>query len=157
MRFVGFTVEKEYEKSFEHILKKSLKTVDTKVITVAINEKSIFNIKNINFDAIILDRNLKGIKEILKNTKYLILNEDNVNTNNLEDLDLNVITYGFGNKCTVTASSIEEDEMLICIQRTINNSKDAQIEPQEFRIVRNEGQKNEYLNMALATIMFLYR
>lgn len=156
MRFIGFVIEKEYEIVFEKILKKVMREIDTKVITVLINEKSIYNVKNIHFDLIIVNNNLNGIEEIIKNSKYIILNEDSVNTDKFQQLCLNIITYGFGNKCTITASSVEEDEMLICIQRTIRNIKNMQIEPQEYRIKRYVGQINEYLEMALATTKILY-
>ena len=72
----------------------------------------------------------------------------------IENLDLKVITYGFNSKSTVTASSITEEEMLICVQRNIINIKGKKIEPQEINIEKDimlDNYDNMYI-MCLATI-----
>lgn len=68
--------------------------------------------------------------------------------------DLKVITYGFNSKSTVTASSVTEEEMLICVQRNIINIKGKKIEPQEINIEKDimlDNYDNMYI-MCLATI-----
>lgn len=156
MTFIGFAAKREDEANFKTALEKHLKEIGRKAIVVAINEKSINNIKNIHFETIIVDRNIKGLNQILKNTKYLILNADSVNTNQFHNMNLTVITYGFSNKSTITASSIEEEKVLICLQRGINSSKNTPIEPQEISLNKIESEKNEYLYMIIGTIMLIY-
>ena len=100
-------------------------------------------------------KSLKNIKNILLNAEYLILNSDiNVKIDLIENLDLKVITYGFNSKSTVTASSVTEEEMLICVQRNIINIKGKKIEPQEINIEKDimlDNYDNMYI-MCLATI-----
>lgn len=156
MTFIGFTANIEDETNFGKSLKEYLRKIGIKAIVVAINEKSINNIKNIHFETIIVDRNLKGLKEILKTARYLILNADSVNTEQFQSMNLTVITYGFGNKSTITASSVDEEKMLLCLQRGINNIQNKAVEPQEISIKKNENEKNEYLYMIIGSIMLLY-
>ena len=52
----------------------------------------------------------------------------------MDNLNLTVITYGFNNKSTFTVSSIEENNMIICLQRVIFNKNGSKIEPQEYQI-----------------------
>ena len=135
--------------------KRYIKTKNENV--VFINEKNIENIKNIKFKIIVLNKGIdnKNIKNILLNAEYLILNSDiNVKIDLIENLDLKVITYGFNSKSTVTASSVTEEEMLICVQRNIINIKGKKIEPQEINIEKDimlDNYDNMYI-MCLATI-----
>ena len=156
MTFVGFLFEKKDEKMFNSFLNNYLK----KTVIIPINEKNIYNIRNIRFETIIIDRNIKCefdmLKRIINSSKYLIINSDKVNMEVFPKMDLTVITYGFGNKCTVTASSVEEENMLICLQRSIVNENNKKIEPQEIQINSNEIQENKYLNMAIETIKLIY-
>ena len=161
MTFIGFLAEKKDENHFESVLKKYLENINGKAMTVAINEKSISNLKSIRFETIIIDRNIKAefekeLKEILKASKYLIINADMVNIENFKEMNLTVITYGFGNKCTVTASSVEEENTLICLQRAIKNIKNNEIEPQEISTNARDTLDNQYLNMAVETVKLLY-
>lgn len=162
MTFIGFVADKKDENDFEKVLKSCLDKMSIKVVAVAINEKSIKNIKNIKFETIIIDRNIKEqfqqeLKEILKIAKYLIINSDTVNIEKFQNMNLNAITYGFGNKCTVTTSSVEEENTLICIQRSIRNLKNIEIEPQEVRMNTDEAMENQYLNMAAQIIEMIYQ
>ena len=102
---------------------------------IFINEKNIDNIKNVKFKIIVLNKELinKNLEGILLNAEYLILNSD-INVKLVENLNLKVITYGFNSKATVTASSITEEEMLVCIQRNIVDMYNNKFEPQEINI-----------------------
>ena len=125
---------------------------------VFINEKNIENIKNIKFKIIVLNKGIdnKNIKNILLNAEYLILNSDiNVKIDLIENLDLKVITYGFNSKSTVTASSVTEEEMLICVQRNIINIKGKKIEPQEINIEKDIMLDN-YDNMYIMCLAIIY-
>ena len=120
--------------------------------------KNIENIKNIKFKIIVLNKGIdnKNIKNILLNAEYLILNSDiNVKIDLIENLDLKVITYGFNSKSTVTASSVTEEEMLICVQRNIINIKGKKIEPQEINIEKDIMLDN-YDNMYIMCLAIIY-
>ena len=153
MFFIGIVSEEKNEKQIKDILKQKIENENV----VFINEKNIENIKNIKFKIIVLNKGIdnKNIKNILLNAEYLILNSDiNVKIDLIENLDLKVITYGFNSKSTVTASSVTEEEMLICVQRNIINIKGKKIEPQEINIEKDimlDNYDNMYI-MCLATI-----
>ena len=139
-------------------IKKKIKQKIEKENVVNINEKNIENIKNIKFKIIVLNKGIdnKNIKNILLNAEYLILNSDiNVKIDLIENLDLKVITYGFNSKSTVTASSVTEEEMLICVQRNIINIKGKKIEPQEINIEKDIMLDN-YDNMYIMCLAIIY-
>lgn len=161
MTFIGFVAKKKDESIFEKLLKKCLERINAKAMAVVINEKSINNIKNIRFEAIIIDRNIKKeyekeLKEILKLAKYVILNSDTVDIEKFQNMNLNVITYGFGSKCTITTSSVGDENTIICLQRSIKNLDNIEIEPQEVSVDKNESVENSYINMATQIIKMLY-
>lgn len=67
-------------------------------------------------------------------SKYLILNIDLQPQMDLSIYDgYQVITVGFNKKASVTVSSVEDDEIVFCLQRMIDLFS-YQIEPQEFVI-----------------------
>ena len=156
MSFVGFLVKEKYENDFENILKR---TINDGVI--AINEKSISNVKNVHFETIVIDRNIKAefeddLNAIIKMARYLIINADKLDINKIRGLNVTIITYGFNNKSTITASSVEEDDMLICLQRNIEGINGKEIECQELKLCTEEKVEDAYLQMALSTIKLLY-
>lgn len=135
MSFIGFCVDKKQENIVEQELKKI-----THYPAIAINEKSITNIKNVKFETIIINHNVKKLqnkeefKKIIANAKYIIVNSDKVDLKILQDLNAISITYGFNGKATVTMSSIEDEELILCLQRNITTLQNKKIEPQEIRI-----------------------
>ena len=153
MFFIGIISEEKNEKYIKEMLKHNINNSNV----IFINEKNIDNIKNVKFKIIVLNKELinKNLESILLNAEYLILNSDiNVKIDLIENLDLKVITYGFNSKSTVTASSITEEEMLICVQRNIINIKGKKIEAQEINIEKDimlDNYDNMYI-MCLATI-----
>ena len=154
MFFIGIVSEEKNEKHIKDILKQKIENENV----VFINEKNIENIKNIKFKIIVLNKGIdnKNIKNILLNAEYLILNTNiNVKIDLIENLDLKVITYGFNSKSTVTASSITEEEMLICVQRNIINIKGKKIEPQEINIEKDIMLDN-YDNMYIMCLAIIY-
>lgn len=154
MFFIGIVGEEKNEKHIKDILKQKIENENV----VFINEKNIENIKNIKFKIIVLNKGIdnKNIKNILLNAEYLILNSDiNVKIDLIENLDLKVITYGFNSKSTVTASSVTEEEMLICVQRNIINIKGKKIEPQEINIEKDIMLDN-YDNMYIMCLAIIY-
>lgn len=154
MFFIGIVSEEKNEKHIKDILKQKIENENV----VFINEKNIENIKNIKFKIIVLNKGIdnKNIKNILLNAEYLILNSDiNVKIDLIENLDLKVITYGFNSKSTVTASSVTEEEMLICVQRNIINIKGKKIEPKEINIEKDIMLDN-YDNMYIMCLAIIY-
>ena len=154
MSFIGFLVKKKDEKIFEKLLKDTILECP-----ISINERSIFNIKNVHFETIVLDRNIKegyesDLNEIIKSARYLIINIDSVDIAKIKNVDLTIITYGFSSKSTITASSVEDDGLLICLQRSIEGIYGQIVEPQEL-CIKDEIQ-NPYLKMAIGAMKLLY-
>ena len=155
MPFIGIIAEERKSNIIKKQIVERLK-IDENLI-ILIKEKNIENIKNIKFDTIILDRkfnNEKKLKMVLENVKYLIINCDVVKSFNvLNDIEINVITYGFNSKATITASSVGEEEILVCLQRNIINAKKQKVEPQEVKI---EIQNDAMSTMAITAILLIY-
>jgi len=134
MYFIGiFSTKKEYEFIKKEIEKSSNKNINI----IHINNKSIENLCNIKFDAVILDKKtdtieIDIIQKILKDIKYLIINSDiKIKNGILSNIETNIIDYGLNQKSTVTASSISEENIIICLQRNIKNTNEKIIETNE--------------------------
>ena len=155
MPFIGIISEENTENCIRREILDKLQLNESNVLFI--KEKSIENIKNIKFETIIIARKFKKqemLKNILKSVKYLIINSDiENNLNLLENINTSVITYGFNTKATITASSVEKEEMLLCIQRTFQNKNGKNIEPQEIKIAINE---NVNRTMAVSTLLLIY-
>lgn len=110
---------------------------------IFITDKNIDNIKNIRFETVIIDCNIKNrdmLKVIISNAKFIILNADlMLDLGILENLDLTIITYGFNSKATLTVSSVSESNIIICLQRIIKNIFGEKYEPQEFEVEINQN------------------
>lgn len=176
MPFIGIISDEKSENLICQKVQKELNLSDSSVLYI--KEKSIENIKNIKFETILLAREFKKVdilKKMLKETKYLIVNSDiETNLNVLDNLELTVITYGFNSKATITASSVTDEEMLICVQRSLVDKNGKRIEPQEMNVGRIDKQEinldgyNEEQNfksesikdasniMAIISILILY-
>ncbi|MBU5268263.1 hypothetical protein [Clostridium cochlearium] len=88
---------------------------------------------------------------------YCLVNMDEFKNNSLEIYG-DLITVGFGNKNTVTLSSVEENNegFVYCIQRKIINNKNKEIQPQEIPINKQFKNRTElYIFMYLFTIGLL--
>ena len=155
MFFIGVITNQKNEIYVREKLKKIIPIENIIFIT----EKNIFNIKNIKFETIIIDSKLNNINElrrIISNAKYIILNADiQMDFDIINDLQLNIITYGFNNKSTFTVSSIEENDIIICLQRIILNKKNIKIEPQEYKL-KNKKNTDKYTIIATSIIEILY-
>lgn len=149
MAFIGIITSKKNESLLKNMLIRTISRLNLDEKIIIINENSIENIKNIKFDTIIINEENKCIsdkkqtlKQILGQSKYLILNSDFFSDFELIDkLKLNIITFGLNLKATVTASSIEEDKISIYIQREIKNYYNQKIEPKEVTLEL----KNNYM------------
>lgn len=163
MAFIGIISDSKSEKIIKMILDEKL---DKSINIIVINSKSVENLKNIKFETVLIANNNNIIKEnketlnkIINNTKYLIINADiELELQFEEPVELNVITFGFNPKATITASSVEDD-ILLCIQRNIKDIEGKTIEQQEVKIKffgENIGINTNNL-MGISAIMLLYR
>lgn len=163
MSFIGmFVKQKEAEQLKKEIEKE---TKDFSIEIIAINSNSIENIRNIKFDVIVITDELEKlkekksfIKEILYNSKYLVLNSDiNSDINEIKEINVKTITYGLNQKATITASSIKEDEIIICIQRAFKDIKEKIVEQKEVkRKLRKNNIKNIYNSLIKESIINIY-
>ena len=105
----------------ENYIKKFLKKYINREYVIFINEKNIENMRNIKFETILLGRKFEEneiLNEIIRKFKYLILNSDlKVYDNKLDNLNIQIITYGFNQKDTITMSLIH---IQMCIRDKYN-------------------------------------
>ena len=124
-----------------------------------IYDRNIANMKNIQFETIVLDAKVNNkveLRKIIANSKYLLLNTDiAMDMEVFNNLNLTVITYGFNNKATFTVSSLEEKTIIICLQRIIFNRFGRKIEPQEYEIEIDENIE-KYTIIATKILRILY-
>lgn len=134
MSFIGVITN---AKNIDYMLKK-LEAYFNQENLFFITEKNIHNMRNIKFETIVIDdkiSKLPDLKYIVSNSKYVILNADiEDDLEMLENLQLMVISYGFNHKATFSISSVSENNMIICLQRTIISIKNKKIEPHEIEI-----------------------
>ena len=125
-----------------------------------INDKTISNMKNIKFDAIVIDskiNNRNNLRKILSNTKYVILNSDiEIDLEVIKGLDITIITYGFNSKSTFTVSSLTENNIIICLQRIIFKPNGKKVEPGEYRLKLDENTE-KYATIFTRILEELYR
>lgn len=163
MTFIGIITEQKKENYIKQVL---VRYLDGKKPVIFIDEKNIDNIKNVKFETIlILEHNDKLfqkediLKQILENTNYLIINSDmKTNLEMLDNLNVNVITYGFNSKATITASSVTEENILLCVQRNIQTVKGETMESQEIKIGLDKPDVMDTPNniMGIATLLLIY-
>lgn len=156
MFFIGIITNQKNE----IYIKNKLCSILSEANIIFITENNISNIKNIQFETIIIDDNIKNkieLRKIISNAKYVILNTDiNMNMNIINNLNLIIITYGFNNKATFTVSSMEETNIIICLQRIIINKKGIKIEPQEYKIEIDENVE-KYAIIATQILNIMYK
>lgn len=164
MAFIGVIADNKYEMQIKKLLDNLLNAKIKKYTIIVINDKSIENIKNIKFETILV-MDLKRVEneeeilnEMFEKLKYLVINADMDSSLNItNNLKVNVITFGFNSKSTITASSVE-DNMLICLQRRIINIEGVILEPQEIKtnITSGKLKNNSHNLMGIATILLIY-
>ena len=158
MSFIGVITDKKNENEIAKCIGDSFSQKNIKENVIIINN---YNIKNIKFDSLLINKKLIGksdvVKKLLFNSNNLIVNSDiDTGLDILKQTNSNIITYGFNPKSTVTASSLENDEALICIQRNIKNSNNNIVEPQEIRVEKINKNNNPYIIMGVEILTLLY-
>lgn len=164
MAFIGIIADTKYESGLKRILENKLNTPNKEHTIIAINAKSIDNIKNIRFETILImnlnkvEEKKEVLNELFKNSKYLVINADMESKLILtEDMKVNVITFGFNSKSTITASSVEES-FIICLQRNLVDINCNTLEPQEIqvKIMEKKLLNNSHNIMGIASILLIY-
>ena len=160
MPFIGI-IARISESNF--IKNEIIKNSNDKFECLNINKQNIQNIKNIRFETIIINEDLedflnrsKYLEDILKNAKYLIINSD---INKCENLDYNgaIITYGLNQKAMITISSVEKENILICVQENFKNVQGSLIEQQEFNVEITKNSHTKLCNsLAIFTTLIVY-
>ena len=137
----------------------------TKFEIININKKSIENIKNIRFETVVINddlteflNNSKYLEDIIRNSKFLVINSDVVkNLDVLVNNKINIITYGLNQKAMVTMSSIKSENILICVQNKFENSTRQMIEEQEVNVEISKNNLKKICNsMAVFSILAIY-
>ncbi len=145
MLFIGLIAKKKDVQS----IRKDIKEKEIEIIEI--KENNIENLKNIKFEEIIFldDINLKEneyifLKELIQNSKHLIINTD-ISISILRKIGIEkpitIITFGFNSKATITISSIKENKVMIFIQRDIMIAEQKRIETQEKEIKLENNEK----------------
>jgi hypothetical protein len=117
------------------ISKRTVKNADI----LYVKEKNLENIKNIKLETLVINRKIENtelIERILKNTKHVIVNIDF--NEELGKVNKNTITFGYSSKADITISSVKEEEVMICIQNTINSIYGEKIGEQEVKVNINK-------------------
>lgn len=160
MSFIGVICEAKYENYMKHLLSNALPNENVLIL----KEENIENFKNITFKTIAIFSNCdkifekkKIIKTMIEKAEYLIVNaDDEINLDMIRHLDLKVITFGFHTKSTVTASSVTEDSILICVQRNIQDIQAREIEPQEILVQNVDHKITTNIMMGIVSILMIY-
>lgn len=156
MIFIGIVTDTKSENYIKKIQNNN--DIFNKYHIIFIKEKSIENIKNIKFETIIINREFNAedsLNKLIAKAEYLIINEDiDASISLLNDVNSNIITYGFNSKSTITMSSVTEDSIQICVQRNIL-SKQNEIEQQEISLAK-EAESEIYNIMLLISMLLIY-
>lgn len=156
MSLIGILTEHKNES----YLKKQLEKMNLDDVFF-FSENTIENMHNIKFETLLLgkklEKNQEFIRDMAQKANYFVINSDiKENLSILENLNLMLITYGYNRKAIITASSIEENNMMICLQRSIKNVYQEEVEPQEIEIKITENINDEAV-IELACLDFLYK
>jgi UDP-N-acetylmuramate-alanine ligase len=162
MPFIGIISKENDSNYIKNIINKN--AIKSKFEVININKKSIENIKNIKFDILVICENIEKmlkessyLEDIIKKSYYLVINSDiKENFSLLKDIEANIITYGFNAKSTITISSIKDDKLMLCLQRSIKGIFSI-IEEQEFNIEIKRNNVNKLYNiLVIFAILAIY-
>ena len=154
MHFIGIITDKNSENNIKNIMKENLEEE-----MIFLNEKNLDNFKNIRFDSIVINNDIKNnfvLDKILSKSKYILYNSDiNLKSDSLKKIKSNVITYGYNSNATVTISSVTEENYLIFIQKNIYGYKEI-AGVQEIRFEKTKTNINAYDGMITTIINLIY-
>lgn len=161
MAFIGVVTEPRMELQIRQNLKRKFEKINEKKTIILVNKNSVKNLFNIKFDFLIIDKNIfnnnDDLVKIILNSSRIIVNADyDENLEPIKNLKLNVITYGMNSKATLTLSSVNDNEVLLSLQRAIKSHRKELIEPQEIKISGKNLSKNLYMEMILAIFLIIF-
>lgn len=111
---------------------------------IYLNKETIKNVTKIFFEEIIILEDIilmpdeyKFMNEIVLKTKYLLINAD-IEINILKyitiEKPIKIITFGFNSKATISISSVNDEKIIVCLQRNLERVDNKIIESQEKEI-----------------------
>ena len=144
MAFIGIMGEKQRYEFIKNKIQQDMNKNNISIINI--NKKSINNLQNVKFDAIVLLNSInimmdeiKAVNNICKNVNYFIINTDlETKKNPFSNIKTNIITFGLNQKATVTFSSIQDENALISVQREFKNINNNIIEQGEYNYKMNK-------------------
>ena len=77
------------------------------------------------------------MNEVVSKTKYLIINADielNIFRYIKMENPVKVVTFGFNSKATISISSVNDEKIIVCLQRNLKKIDNTIIESQEKEI-----------------------
>lgn len=154
MHFIGIITDKNSENNIKNIMKENLEEE-----MIFLNEKNLDNFKNIKFDSIVINNNIKNniiLDKILSKSKYILYNSDiDLKSDSFKKVNSNVITYGYNSNATVTISSATDESYLIFIQKNIYGYNEI-AGVQEIKFERAKNNINAYDGMITTIINLIY-
>ena len=86
------------------------------------------------------------MNEVVSKTKYLIINADielNIFRYIKMENPVKVVTFGFNSKATISISSVNDEKIIVCLQRNLERVDNKIIESQEkeIKIVKDTNRK----------------
>ena len=163
MVFIGVMTGKKQEAQVITELEKELKQKKQAYQVLPIKKENMDHLKHVAFDSILINEVPNEIKgkeisfgQLLEKTKVVFLNiDEEIQVPLLEKDGQTYITYGLNSKATITASSIDPEEMMVSVQREIPFEKNT-IEMQD-RKVKNVATKLDYSNkLGIIAVMLRY-
>ncbi|MCY6482793.1 hypothetical protein OW763_00275 [Clostridium aestuarii] len=112
--------------------------------------------KDVYADYVIVNSHINTLNSKI-NCRYCFINMDSIYQEKIS-INGNLITYGFGNKNTITISSVENENegFVYCIQRFLVCSNSNIVEPQEIPIeVAFDTEEQLYSYMVAITISLI--
>ena len=161
MSFIGIICKKKQQKYIKQTLHNSISSSNI----ILFKEENIENFKNITFETIAIFSNKSNTFEkketmlkIIEKAKYIIINADEeITLEKIGNIKSNIISYGFNTKSIVTASSVDDDSMLICLQKAITSRIGNKIEEQEILVpIQQECKANTNTIMGVIAILLVY-
>ena len=160
MSFIG--IISDY-KCFEKLNQEINNRFKNSIKLIHINKNSIGNIKNIKFEAIIIEEDLKKfqkeiliIEKICNKANYIIINTD-INTDINSKVKDKTITYGCNHNAMITISSVTDTDILICLQKEIKNKKGKLMEIGEKHVKIKENSRLKIEDFLIIESIFLIK
>lgn len=125
-----------------------IKLIGPKILRTYISKFSLNALQYSDDDYDILLWHKGSVNTILDQSIILFNSDEN---RFLHDAKAYLISYGHNSKATVTISSIEDGQIMICLQRAIEDINGNMIEPQEVLVNYKETDTNSTEILACCT------